>query len=170
MVQLSGNTEAGDNNYAGNADFDGNLTVSATSATANAFGVYNSTVNVGEGNTKDGKLNVAGNSVISAMAEKGDAYGVYAAGEYAQNSLTGNTEIEASAPEGKSYGVLAKKAASLSIGGDGASTAQLLLQDQKALQWHLKTAVPCQLPEQPRLKPTKPWMAAVHSATAAILK
>ena len=114
--------QGSDNYYAGNADFDGSLTVSATSATADAYGVYNSTANVGEGNTKDGKLNVAGDSAISATATKGDAFGIYTAGEYAENRLEGNTKIQASAPEGKSYGVLARKAASLSIGGDGTST------------------------------------------------
>ncbi|MDO4840109.1 MAG: autotransporter outer membrane beta-barrel domain-containing protein [Desulfovibrionaceae bacterium] len=111
-----------DTSYAGNAEITGDLSVSAKSANSDAYGVYNPAADGASGHDEYGTLTVSGDGDISATAENGDAYGIYAAGENAETSIGGNTTIEASAPEGKSYGVLARKAARLSMGGDGAST------------------------------------------------
>ena len=121
-VQLTEYGGTGDY-YAGNADFEGNLSVSATSENAEAYGVYNSTVYAAAAHTDDGKFNVSGDSTISAVAESGNAYGVYTAGEHAENTFEGNTEILASAPAGASFGILAEDASSISLGSEGTSTS-----------------------------------------------
>ena len=74
-------------NYAGNASFSGNLTVSAEAEQGHAFAIYDSARASEASRDSDGKLKASGNVSLAARSAQGDAIGAYSLGEYAEISL-----------------------------------------------------------------------------------
>ena len=111
------------NQYAGNAAFSNTLNINASSTKANAFGIYNSTIQATTALEDNGHFSSSSDVYVSAVSSEGDALGLYTDGESARNNLTGNVSINTSSANGNSFGVLAESGAVVSLGSEGSSTS-----------------------------------------------
>ena len=117
MIHGGAENEKNPDWYNGNADFKGDVTVTA-SGKRNVIGIYNDAKTEYDGikvnDVEDGKLNIGGDTKISVKSTNGDAVGFYVSGEYSENNVKGNVYVET---DGKNnIAVLSEEKAVINLG------------------------------------------------------